>query len=76
MGWKNMVNDDYVLFTAGMFGLLFGFFGMAASAGFLISVTVGLVSIGTFELVAMVSVFLISTMGSAASYLWFIAAAD
>lgn len=67
------MNREYVLFSAGLFGLIFGLFGILTSLFILVSVAVGFLTVSNLAIAAMVVTLLASTVGVTGSYLWFIA---
>lgn len=71
-----MANEQYFLFSAGLFGLIAGFFGMSTAAAFALGALFGLLTVGTVGFVILGVVFLLSFLGSALCYLWFIAALE
>ena len=69
------MENEYILFSAGMFGLIFGGVSALLSGLLLIIAISGIIQLSVVSMLALTAVVLISLIGSTTSYFWFIEAA-
>jgi hypothetical protein len=67
------MENNYLLFAGGLFALVGGFFGMSTSAAIALAAVLGLITVSGIGLLSAVLVFMLSFLGAAMAYLWFVA---